>query len=91
MRYPILMLVLLMIDFPWTLRAQELHKISTEKLDALGRVVNDYVDRDLVVGAELLVLQRGNPVFHQAFGKAFYRLPGDHRPFIPRRETTPNF
>jgi CubicO group peptidase (beta-lactamase class C family) len=42
--------------------------LSSEALDALADVVQGYVDRDMAVGAELVVIQDRNTVLHEAFG-----------------------
>jgi CubicO group peptidase (beta-lactamase class C family) len=42
--------------------------VSAEALDELAGVVADYVDRGLVVGAELLVIKDKRTVLHESFG-----------------------
>ncbi len=43
---------------------------TPEQLEALRTAVRGYVERDEVVGAEVLVLHRDRPVLHEAFGFA---------------------
>ena len=40
----------------------------TDPLQDLGNVVSRYVERNLAVGAELLVIEKGKTVFHKSFG-----------------------
>ena len=42
--------------------------LSSEALQALADVVGDYIDRDMAVGAELLVIKNGHTVLHEALG-----------------------
>lgn len=42
--------------------------LSSEALRALADVVEDYIDRDMAVGAELLVIKNRHTVLHEAFG-----------------------
>ncbi len=42
--------------------------LSSEALQALADVVGDYIDREMAVGAELLVIKNGRTVLHEAFG-----------------------
>mgnify|MGYP002063451438 CR=1 FL=1 len=42
--------------------------MSPAALDELAAVVDDYVDREMVVGAELLVIKDRQTVLHEAFG-----------------------
>jgi CubicO group peptidase (beta-lactamase class C family) len=42
--------------------------VASEALQELGRVVEQYIDDDRAVGAELLVIQDGQTLFHESFG-----------------------
>ena len=80
-RLPALVAVLLaallaLAAAPAPLRAQdgfleatpESQGLSSEALQALADVVEDYVDREIAVGAELLVIKDRHIVLHEAFG-----------------------
>ncbi|UCD74512.1 MAG: serine hydrolase [Phycisphaerales bacterium] len=43
-------------------------QMSPEALEALTAVVQDYIDRDFAVGAELLVIKNRKTVLHETFG-----------------------
>ena len=55
---------------PFPIAAPESQGLSAEVLGALAAEVQGYVDRDLVVGAELLVIQNRRTVRHECFGYA---------------------
>jgi CubicO group peptidase (beta-lactamase class C family) len=42
--------------------------LSSEALEALADVVQEYIDRDMAVGAELVVIKNRHTVLHEAFG-----------------------
>lgn len=53
---------------PSALYGQPEAAVSQESLKELGAVVQQYVDRELTVGAELLVIQDDKVLFHQSYG-----------------------
>ena len=44
------------------------HKPSDESLQDLGKVVQNYIDKNHAIGAELLVIHRGQALYHESFG-----------------------
>ena len=44
------------------------HTITSQSLLKLGDAVQQYIARDLAVGAELLVIERGEVLFHESYG-----------------------
>ncbi len=42
--------------------------VANESLQELGKVIQQYIDDDKAVGAELLVIQDGQTLFHESFG-----------------------
>lgn len=49
--------------------ASDSHSRFAAPAENLGRLVQSFVDRDEIVGAELLVLHQGRPILHRAFGE----------------------
>ncbi len=41
---------------------------TSESLQDLGKVVEQYIDKDYAVGAELLVMHKGQTLYHESFG-----------------------
>lgn len=68
-RTKILVLVFL-CQLSTILSAQEKLELSQQSLASLEKVVADYVERDLVVGGELLVVHNDELIFHQVYGMA---------------------
>jgi CubicO group peptidase (beta-lactamase class C family) len=72
----LLSVLLLLTTLPASAQAQDLFPdatpesqgLSSEALQALADVVQSYIDRDMVVGAELLVIKDRHAVWHEAFG-----------------------
>ena len=46
----------------------ESQRLSSEALEALADVVQEYIDRGMAVGAELVVIKNGHTLLHEAFG-----------------------
>ncbi|MEO2011533.1 MAG: serine hydrolase domain-containing protein [Pirellulaceae bacterium] len=42
--------------------------VTSEALEGLGRAVEHYIGKDYAVGAELLVLHKGQTLYHESFG-----------------------
>ncbi len=42
--------------------------VSSESLQELEEIVEQYIDKDKAVGAELLVIQKGKTLYHESFG-----------------------
>jgi CubicO group peptidase (beta-lactamase class C family) len=42
--------------------------VTSEALEGLGKVVEQYISKDYAVGAELLVLHKGKTLYHKSFG-----------------------
>jgi CubicO group peptidase (beta-lactamase class C family) len=55
-------------DTPFPAAEPESVGMSPAALDELAAVVDDYVDREMVVGAELLVIKDRQTVLHEVFG-----------------------
>ena len=75
-----IVLFLFLIAFAWggiaagqettafPIAAPESQGMSSDALNALADVVRDHLDRDFVVGAELLVIKNRRTVLHESFG-----------------------
>ena len=59
------------IDAVYELDAEspEAARVSSERLERLDSAMQDYVDRDRLAGAVVLVARKGQVVYHKAFGK----------------------
>ena len=53
---------------PFPADAPEEHGISTEALAELTAVIEEWVDHDLIVGGELLVIKNRRTLLHESFG-----------------------
>lgn len=65
-----MMLALFVAAQPLAEAPPESVKMSSERLQRIGRVVQEYVDSSYIPGAVALVARHGKIVYHQAFGYA---------------------
>ncbi len=55
-------------DDPFPVATPESQGLTTESLAKLGALVKDFVEKDEIVGAELLVIKNDHTVLHEGFG-----------------------